>query len=243
MTIPYFQTDAVTIYHGDARQLLPTLARDTVDLVVTDPPYGVNWRSGRRINGLDLIEGDDGSLDVAAVLGLAMPALRNRRHLYVFGRGDLSSLPLGPTVELIWDKAIIGPGDLTLPWGPQHEPITFAVHVSRPANRAAGDGRYAARLRRGSVLRCQRLNSGQLEDRHVRHPSEKPVDLLRQLVEASSLIGETVLDPFMGCGSTLVAAVREDRHAIGIEIDERYCEAAALRLSRPTQGAFAEVTQ
>jgi site-specific DNA-methyltransferase (adenine-specific) len=64
----------------------------------------------------------------------------------------------------------------------------------------------------------------------VRHPNEKPVLLLRQLVESSSVIGETVLDPFAGSGSRLLAAVREGRKAIGVEISEQYCEMAARDL-------------
>jgi DNA modification methylase len=235
---PYYHDDVCTIYHGDAREVLPTLPRDFVDLLITDPPYGVEWQSGFRGTKLASLEGDDGSLDVAAVLALAMPALREARHLYVFGPADLSSLPLGATTELIWDKGIVGMGNLTLPWGPAHERITFGVHVARPSNRARGNGRLAARLRRGSVIGVQRKQSGELEDWNVQHPTEKPVDLLRQLIESSSVIGETVLDPFMGCGSTLVAAKREDRRGIGIELNERYCETAAKRLSQPIQAQW-----
>jgi DNA modification methylase len=64
------------------------------------------------------------------------------------------------------------------------------------------------------------------------HPTEKPVMLLRQLIEASSLHGDVVLDPFLGSGSTVVAARTEGRRAVGIEIEERYCEIAAKRLAQ-----------
>jgi len=229
---PYYQADMVTLYWGDCRTILPTLPHGSVDCIITDPPYGQDWQSGRRTNDLPKITGDDGGLDVPAALALALRALREARHLYVFGRYDLDALPLGPAVELIWDKEIIGPGDLTLPWGPQHEPITFAAYISRPSGRARGDGRLVARLRRGSVIRCQRHQSGQLEDRHDPHPTEKPVDLLRQLIESSSLLGETILDPFAGSGSTLLAARIEGRQAIGIEIEERWCEATTKRLAQ-----------
>jgi DNA modification methylase len=228
---PYYQDENVQLFLGDCREVLPTLPRASVDLICTDPPYGKHWQSGRRHTTHDRINGDDGTLDVPAALALAMPALRNRRHLYVFGPADLSRLPLGPQVELIWDKAIIGPGDLSLPWGPAHEPITFAVHVARPANRAAGDGRLAARLRRGSVIRVQRANAGQLEDAHDQHATPKPVELIRQLIESSSVRGETVLDPFAGAGPVLEAAVLEGRKAVGIELDERNCERIARRLA------------
>jgi site-specific DNA-methyltransferase (adenine-specific) len=89
------------------------------------------------------------------------------------------------------------------------------------------DGRgLAARLRQGSILSFQRPNSRAAK----RHPTEKPVGLLRRLIESSSLIGETVFDPFLGSGSTLVAAIAEDRMGVGIEIDERYAETAAKRV-------------
>lgn len=231
---PYYYTPdgACTIFHGDCRDVLPTLLQGSVDLIVTDPPYGQRWQSGGRKNRLEPIAGDDGELDVADLLALALPALRPKRHLYVFGRADLTSLPLGPTAELIWDKMLIGGGNLTLPWAPAHEPIQFAVYEPFPSNRAAGAGALAARLRRGSIIRCKRPNGVGMDDAHVKHPTEKPVELLRQLIEASSVLHETVLDPFMGSGSTLVAAKLEGRRAIGVETEERYCEVAARRLGQ-----------
>ncbi|HMG43954.1 MAG TPA: DNA methyltransferase [Acidimicrobiales bacterium] len=226
---PYYDDGQITLYHGDCREVLPSLPRDSVDLIVTDPPYGVNWQSNHRTNKLARINGDGDKADELVEAGLAasLRLLRSHRHLYVFGRPDLSGLPIGTTAELVWDKAMLGMGDLSLPWGPSWEPITFGVYVSRPSGRAAGDGRLAARLRRGSIVRVPRANAGQLEDRHSPHATPKPVVLLRQLIESSSMLGETVLDPFAGRGSTLLAAQAEGRQAIGMEIDERHCEKAA----------------
>lgn len=232
---PYYDDGVVTIYHGDCREVLPELVK-TVDLLLTDPPYGQNWQSSHRERPFDAIQGDDGSLDVAEVISLACKRLRRHRHVYVFGRPNLSGTPLTEAVELIWDKEQVGLGDLTLPWGPSHEPITFATYEYSAANRARGGGRLAARLRRGSVLRVPRPNAVAVQ----RHPTEKPVYLLRQLIESSSLIGETVLDPFIGVGSTAVAARLEGRRCIGIEIDERYCEIAAKRLTRDVLPLFEE---
>lgn len=224
----YYENDLVTLYHGDCRDVLPTLARDSVHAIVTDPPYMVNYKSNR--GGVhDRIAGDDGSLDIPACLDLAAKALRRGRHAYIFGPTELTEgTPFGAAVELIWDKGIVGMGDLSLPWGKSHEPITFAVYEPSKANREKGYGGLAARVRQGSVLRVQRTNGGNTK----RHPTEKPVPLLRQLVESSTVWDETVLDPFVGVGSTMVAAVLEGRRSIGIETDERYCEIAATRLSQ-----------
>lgn len=229
---PYYEDDTATIYHGDCRDVLPGLARESVDLIVTDPPYGIGWRSNYRLGELAPIAGDDGSVDISAALALALPVLCHARHVYVFGRFDLNDLPLISPVELIWDKGMLGTGDLSLPWGPAHEPITFAVYDTHPSCVSRGKGRLAARLRQGSVIRTLRRNGNDLNTTNVLHPTEKPVGLLRQLIESSSLLGETVLDPFMGSGSTLLAARMEDRRAIGIEIEERHCETAAKRLAQ-----------
>lgn len=224
---PYFENADVTLYHGDSAEILPELPKASVDLIVTDPPYGVRWQSGLRAAPFPMMAGDRGDLDVVDVLGWAIRALRPLRHVYVFGPADLSRLPIGGSTSLVWDKANTGPGDLSSPWAPAHEPITFGVFVPSQANRARGDGIGAARLRKGSVVRVPRLNSRGV----ALHPTEKPVRLLRILIESSSTFDEMVLDPFAGSGSTLEAAVLEGRRAIGIEIDERYCEVIAKRLS------------
>jgi DNA modification methylase len=224
---PYYRDESVTLYHGDCRAVLPALT-EPIDLLLTDPPYGVNWQSNTRREKFDKIAGDDGTLDVPAVLTQACRLLRVSRHAYVFGAFDLTATPLTAAVHLVWDKQIIGAGNLSLPWGPAHEPITFAVHKPSQANKEAGRGNLSARLRKGSVLRAPRPHAGGV----TRHPTEKPVSILREMIESSSVLGETVLDPFAGSGSTLVAAMLEGRRAIGIELDERYCETTAQRLQQ-----------
>lgn len=228
MVSPYYSEGGITIYNCDCRDVLPRLEAHSIDLIVCDPPYGISWRSNRRQLSFDEIEGDS-SVDAAIEgLRLALPALKRGRHVYCFGRFDFGDLPVSKPVELIWDKGIQNGGDLECPWGTQHEYIQFLVYNISKANREDGAGRLSARIRKGSVLRYQRPNAAAVQ----LHPTEKPVPLLRELIESSSCLGEMVLDPFMGSGSTLVAAMKEDRRAVGVEIDERYCEIAARRLSQ-----------
>lgn len=224
---PFYQDALATLYCGDCREILPRL--DFVaDLLVTDPPYGQNWQSGRRKVKLDKLEGDQDTQ--AAVFGVAeaLKRLRRGRHAYIFGRYDFEGSTLCESSELIWDKELFNGGNLEIPWANQHEYIQFAVHEISKANREKGYGRLAARLRRGTVLRVPRLQSVAV----TKHPTEKPVRLLRELIESSSCFDELVLDPFAGSGSTLVAARIEGRRAIGIEIRQSFCEDAARRLAQ-----------
>ena len=221
---PYFESDELSLYHGDCREVLPGLNL-SCDLIVTDPPYGTDWQSNRRQQRFDKIVGDDGSLDVSACLSVALKKLRRNGHVYIFGEFDFTNLPLTEKAELIWDKGMMGSGDLASAWGTSHEKIYFYTYEFSKANRDKGYGKLAARVRRGSVLSIPRLNSGAVK----RHPTEKPVMLLRQLIESSSIIGDVVLDPFAGSGATLEAAVLEGRKAIGVEIEEQYCETIVKR--------------
>lgn len=229
MSQPYYRDEFVMLYHGDCREVLPALP--VCDLLLADPPYGIGYHSGRGNH--ERIDGDDGSLPLSAWLPSALLRLRRGRHAYVFGASE-SDVPDGAPIcgfaELIWDKQVVGMGDLSQPWGPSHEKIFFGVQEISKANRAKGYGVGAARLRRGSVIRVQRGQSSQT----LRHPTEKPVELLRILIESSSTFGEMVLDPFAGAGSCLVAAMLEGRRAIGIELSERYCEIAAERCRQHT---------
>lgn len=227
------QSDLCTLILGDARD--PDVRPDGwYDLLATDPPYGVRWESGLRKASFGVLQGDDGSLDIPALLGEWVggytSGLRTRRHVYVFGYtpGQLAGpLRLGGTAELIWDKGHIGPGDLSSPWGTEHEHLAFGVHTLRPSDRAKGDGRLSARLRQGSVLNFRRPGGTA-----VRHPTEKPLPLMRQLIESSSVVGDLVVDPFAGTGSTLVAAILAGRRAHGVELEERYAQIALDRIRR-----------
>lgn len=226
---PYYDHAGITIYHGDCREILPTLQRGSADLIVTDPPYGVPFALPKR--GLVRMVGGDDRLSLKDWLPPILGVLRMSRHVYIFGfykREVSADCGLGQLAELIWDKGGASGLSRTNPlWIAAHEMILFGVRRAVEGSNVVDKGGVkAARIRKGSVLRFQKLVGTQTQ----RHPTEKPVSLLRVLIESSSTFGETVLDPFMGVGSTLVAARREERKAIGIEIEEEYCEIAAKRL-------------
>lgn len=218
-----------TVWCGDARKVLPSIPTESLDLVVTDPPYGVDWQSGFRAEKFERLA-NDGAGDRGVVREIMVHCVRlvgQNRHLYVFGPTDvLDGLKVSALTPLIWDKATIGGGDLASPWAPAHEPLSFMTSKHRHAGQAGKEG-VANRVRKGSVLRFPRPTG-----RNVRHPSEKPVPLLRELIESSSRQGETVLDPFAGVGSTGVAAVLSGRRAVLVELDPKYAQIAVERVQR-----------
>lgn len=225
---PYYDHGGITIYHGDCREILPSLK---ADIVVTDPPYrsldidvvrgtttrlvgGHNSRAGSRVgSGRWFATLDDETL-TDVLLGL-FGALPTHGAMYVFSdvKTGLRVLPRLPTRNvLVWDKLSIGMG---YSWRRMHEWIAYC-----PAR--DHELRFAAF---GDILRFA------VPDPKV-HPTEKPLLLVERLLLNSTDEGQTVLDPFMGSGSTLIAARDAGRSAIGIEVDEHYCEIAAKRLAQ-----------
>lgn len=225
-TTEIYATARATIHVGRAEEFLPTLATESTDLVVTDPPYGQGYQSAYRVEQFERIEGDTPADrdTVRAVLVECVRLVGQKRHLYVFGPSDvLDGLKVSELTELIWDRGKMTAGDLASTWGRGHEPITFTTSKHRHAGKAGG-GSLAVRLRKGSVLRFSPPTG-----RNLRHPTEKPVALMRELIESSSRVGDLVLDPFLGCGSTAVAAILSGRRFVGCELDPAYAALAAER--------------
>jgi DNA modification methylase len=224
-----YRSSRVTLWHGKAEDVLPEQETESYDLVVTDPPYGVDFASGFRTQSFGTIDNDN-PLDrgvVNFVLQQCVRLVGQKRHLYVFGPSDvLEGLKVTDTADLVWDKGKTGMGNLSSAWGPAHEPITFAVSLHRHAGQV-GRSSPAVRMRKGSVLRFNPPTG-----RKVRHPNEKPVPLLRELIESSTRAGDLVLDPFAGSGSTGVAAILTGRRAALVESDERWIPLAIERIQR-----------
>lgn len=208
---PYYQDDSVTLYHGDCREVT---AWTQADVLVTDPPYGTAYESNRNRDTRNAkvgrpIRGDQDTAirDAALVLWCGRPAL-------VFGKWTCAR-PSSARARLIWDKRVHGTGDLSLPWGPTDEEIYVL-----------GSGFTGTRS--SNILSIQMLMSG--DARRPEHPTPKPIPLMERLIERCP--PGVIADPFAGSGSTLVAARNLGRKAIGVEIEERYCELIARRLDQ-----------
>jgi len=206
---PYYADDAVTIYHGDCRELLPFIG--PVDLVLTDPPYGLQENAHRVASRTKLAattDYGDFSWDTAPadddLIRLTMAA---GKHAVIWG-GNYFTVP--PSRGwLVWDKLNSGNfADCELAW----TNLPTSVRIKRFM--------WNGMIRDGEARRVPRV-----------HPAQKPVEVMRWCLEFVP-DAQTILDPFMGSGTTLRAAKDLGRRAIGIEIEERYCEIAAKRMSQ-----------
>lgn len=215
---PYYQDESCTIYNADCREILPHLPK--VDLVLTDPPYGMNYQSNFRVNQYDLIENDD----LWDTQWLGECVVNDNVTSYVFcnersldeAKTTFVSNKWGINRLLVWDKGNVTAGDLNN-YGLQTEFIIFGTKKSKKVKLNGS--------RDSNLISIPRLFSTQ-------HPTEKPISLISYLIIKSSKIDDLVLDPFMGSGTTLRAAKDLNRKAIGIEIEEKYCEIAARRLQQ-----------
>lgn len=216
----YFENEFVTLYHADC---LEELDWTNADVLVTDPPYGANWtgRNGNVKNTSKLLVANDHSIDIRnemlALWNLDKPSL-------VFGKWSQEK-PEGTKSVLIWEKGNhTGVGDLNVPWKPTTEEIyVMGKWPPRPFLGRDGGGRISNVLR---VMATAKLS----EEQGRLHPTEKPIKLMADLIERCPK--GVIADPFAGAGATLVAANNLGRNAIGVEMEEKYCEIIANRLSQ-----------
>jgi site-specific DNA-methyltransferase (adenine-specific) len=239
---PYYQDSAVTLYLGDCREILPLL--DPVDLVFADPLYGetsIDW-----------------DVPFSEWLPLVRPLLASSGSLWCFGslKSLLGQSWAGWRVaqEVVWEKhngssflndrfrrvheLVIQFYPVDVEWAAIYKAPRYTMDATARTIRkkakpphwhgATGETLYTSedggpRLMR-SVLRV-RSEHGRAE-----HPTQKPLGILQPIIEYSTPVGGIVVDPFSGSGSILEAARNLGRRAIGIEIEERYCEIAAKRL-------------
>lgn len=204
---PYYEEDGITIYHADCRDVLPTFADASVDLAFADPPYGVELLYG------DTYEDKGGDAYVSWMGHLAADLQRIARVTFVT-----------PGIRNLWA------------W-PQ---ATWVLNWQKPGSTRRSDLggfncwepvlMYGKRRIYQDAWRLPDCNNHAKDTGD--HPCPKPLKLLSWLVAEGSDPGNLVLDPFMGSGTTLRAAKDHGRRAIGIEVEERYCEIAVKRLAQ-----------
>lgn len=192
---PYYDDGkGIVIYHADCREILPHLP--TVDLVLTDPPYGLGIASNPFRQKFEKQAWDDAAVDST----LLLDAMRKAANSIIWG-GNFFGLPAHQGF-LVWDKL---------------QPQDFS---SSMVEQAWTDLGIPAKIFRKWVVAFEKF-----------HPTQKPVDLITWCLGFAPA-AQTILDPFMGSWTTLVAAKQLGRKAIGIEIEEKYCEIAVKRLAQ-----------
>lgn len=234
---PYYERDGIVIYHGDCLEVLESMENDSVGVVFTDPPYSSGARNSAALRSRKSMRREEGTYGQSEWIGgdnltahgfsmlvrlFGVETLRvTARDGHLFSFMDWRQLPVlqgaleaagwSSRALLVWDKVHFGMGNGF------RQQAEFVLHASK------GTGDNFLRHDLGTVFRALR----QPDD--IGHPTVKPVGLVQQCLSA---VPGVVLDPFMGSGTTLLAAAGIGRQAIGIENEERYCELAAKRLDQ-----------
>ena len=239
---PYYEDDAVTLFHGDCREVVPALALD-VAAVVADPPYGET--------SLEWDRWPEGWVDAVQVAVVDQLWCFGSMRMFLDRSSDFAGWRFGQ--DVVWRKHN-GSGfhadrfkrvhEHVVQWyrGPWESLWTSPVFTQdavkkqvRKKGRPTHTGHIDATPYR-SEDGGPRLQRSVIDVRschgHAEHPTQKPTGIIAPLLTYSVPPGGTVLDPFAGSGSTLRAAKDGGWRAIGVEIDERYCEVAARRLAQ-----------
>ena len=214
---PYYEHAGIAIYHADCRDVIPFLPE--YDCVICDPPYGLGKLSGttsieRNRNAYASYDDTEDNLSevIIPAFTLALSRARGGRGLVTPGPKCAFLYPRPNVIGGFYQPAACGMNS----WGfASFNPVLF----------------YGKDPHQGKHITPTMVSlTGMASD--DRHPCAKPYKAMTWMVSKGTLEGETILDPFMGSGTTIVAAKNLNRKAIGIEIDERYCEVAASRLQQ-----------
>lgn len=230
---PYYQEAGITIWHADCREVLPTLATDSLDVCVADPPYP-GLKGGTRIDfdrGVSKIRKE--SVTVGTPWGDDITPLAEAWRVCRFGMFVFCSYHFAATVPEIvgaapislvtWFKRNAMPSANNVP---QYETeFVWAFKKCPGLEWRKLRGLYNIPMLQAGCMADERF----CKDGRAIHPAQKPVDLITNLLKIG---GGSVIDPYCGTGTTLAAAKAAGLSAVGIEIEERYCAIAAERLSQ-----------
>lgn len=219
------EAEPVTVHCGDCLEVLRSLPSSSVDSVITDPPYGIDYQSARRTDKTEWkpkIAGD--AAPFVWFLYDAARVMKDDGCLLCFCRWDVQEAfrasikwaGLEVKSQIVWDREVHGMGDLTGSPAPTHDVIWFATK-----------GKYSfPAARPKSIVRSQRLSGAELA-----HPNQKPLSLMRRLIRDYVPADGLILDPFGGSGTTGCAAVAERRRAILIEVNDEYAGLCERRIN------------
>ena len=201
---------------GDSLKIMKDIPDNSIDLVLTDPPYGMQFRSNYRVIRHNKIENDD-NLDWLPIFSKEIRrVMKDNAHAYIFcsfHNIDIFKQALQPIKNiLIWEKNNTGMGDLLGDYAPKYEMCIFI-----------SNGKKLNGNREPNIMKFTKTHN-------ELHPTEKPTFLMQYLISKSSNENDLILDPFLGSGTTAVACKHLKRNFIGIEISEEYCEIARQRL-------------
>ena len=213
------------LLQGDCLELMKDIPDGSVDMIVTDPPYGMNYQSNRRkiTPQFEKIQGDVDINDwVSGFVEESYRVMKENTAIYMFASWhniDIFKQEFEKKFKLkniiVWNKNNHGSGDLKGAYAPKYELILYG-HKGR------------------STFRCKRLPDVQeykkVNGKDMLHPTQKPIDMLEIFIENNSDEGNVILDPFMGSGSTGVACKNTGRNFIGMELDETYFNIAKERI-------------
>lgn len=232
MVQPYYQEKGITIYNADCRDILLSVA-NTADLIIADPPYGANQA-----------EWDKAKPNVE-IWDILSSTLKTGATLYYWGFwGDADWIlsngkrtGLTPLSRIVWwfrtgrpEKAAYREDTEQAIYFSKGEPLTF--NPESDLEPYEDDSNYKRYNRTGKHPGCVWIASRVFHNHpeNVGHETQKPLNIISKMIRISSNPNDTVIDPYMGSGTTLRAAKELNRQAIGVEINERYCELAANRL-------------
>jgi site-specific DNA-methyltransferase (adenine-specific) len=215
---PYYQDDLVTLYQGDCLEVTEWLS---ADVLVTDPPYGVSHATRKAYGGVNNLKGEIAIANVIANDGDTkardeVVRLWGSKPFIMFGAWKIQR-PEPIDSLLIWHKAGMPPGPTNAAFMTQHEEIYV---------RGPGFRKSAPPVR--SVITTNEHRPTTVMA--IGHPTPKPIGLMETLIDRC--IQGVIADPFAGSGATLIAARNLGKKAIGVELEEKYCELIATRLSQ-----------
>ena len=211
-----------TIIQGDCLEVMREMEDESVDFCLTDPPYGVDWQSNRRAEKYDKINNDDNLDWLHSAFSQIYRVLKNDSlcvSFYGYPDADIfvkcfKDVGFRIVSHFCFVKNSIGLGWFTRG---QHE-VAYLLAKGKPLKPQNAISDVVKFKKTGNKL----------------HPSQKPIGAMERIVETYTQVGDIILDPFMGVGSTLVAAKNLNRKYIGIEIESRYVEIAHQRLAQET---------